>query len=57
MVKKFFNNKISQLSKGIFIKLSVCGVHFFKNLQVMTAKVCCRQKNFSTPLKFWKSLL
>ena len=23
----------------------------------MTMKVCCRQKNFSTPLKFWKCLL
>ena len=40
--------------QGIFIKFSACGVHFYKNLQFMMMKVCCRQKNFSLQLKFWK---
>ena len=40
--------------QGIFIKFSACGVHFYKNLQFMIMKVCCRQKNFSLQLKFWK---
>ena len=32
-------------------KCSVCGVHFYKNLQFTTMKFCCRQKMFSPPTK------
>ena len=46
--------KLKMFISGIFIKFSTCGVHFYKNLQFMIMKVCCRQKNFSLQLKFWK---
>ena len=54
MVKNILNNKISRLFWEIFIRFSAGGKHFYKNLQFMIMKVCCRQKTFSLQLKFWK---
>ena len=36
-------------------EISTCGASFYKNLQIITVEVCCRQKMFFQPLKFLKS--
>ena len=42
MVTKIFKKKISQFFWRTFIKFSACGVHFDKDLQIMSMKVFCR---------------